>query len=482
MSEKDLTIIQMNDTHGYIDEHFEYIWEGDKQKFLKVGGYPRIKSYVEQVRKEKDNNILFLDGGDTFHGTYHVVKSKGEVIPHLLNDLGLDGMTAHWEFAYGPEQFINLTKELNYPMLAINCYNEEDDNLVFDPYTIKEVNGVKIGVIGIAATIIDKVMPEHFSEGIYFTDGYEELSKYIKELNEEKDVDLIVLLSHLGYPQEMKLAKEIEGIDVLLSAHTHNRLFEPSVVNNTVIIQSGCHGSFLGRLDIVVEDKKVVDFEHELVLLDESIKKDKKMEEKVNKILEEDKEMLDEKVGETLIDLSRDRVLESTMDNLLLQSLMNHVKDADIAFSNGWRYGVPIPKGDIRIRDIWNMVPVNPPISTVELKGQEILDMMEENLERIFSKEPFNQRGGYVKRCLGLNLYFKIENPEGSRIQELFITNKPIEKDKIYKAVYITTQGVSKSYGRNRENLDIYTIDVMKDYIKDKEKVEAPLRDTILPI
>lgn len=482
MDKKELTIIQMNDTHGYIEEHFEYLWEGGNEKFLKAGGYSRIKAYAEKVRDEKRGNVLFLDGGDTFHGTYHLVKSKGEVILPLLNSLDLDAMTAHWEFAYGPEQFIKLTKKLNYPMLSINCYKKEDDSLVFPPYKIKEINGLKIGIIGIAATIVDKVMPAHFSEGLYFTDGDKELPGYIDKLKKEEDVDLIVLLSHLGYPQELKLAKDIDGIDVLLSAHTHNRVYEPAIINDTIIIQSGCHGSFLGRLDLKMKDKKIIDFKHELVLLDEGKEKDKVMQEKVDKILSQDRKILDEKLGETLTDLARDRVLESTMDNFLLQSLMHHEKDAVLAFSNGWRYGAPIPKGDIRVNDLWNIIPVNPPVSTVEITGQELWEMLEENLERTFSKDPFQQMGGYVKRCLGLNIYFKIENPKGERIQELFVGDKRVERDKIYKAVYVTSQGVAKKYGSNRKHLDIHAIDVLKNYIKDKKQIEAPLRGTVVAI
>ena len=482
MDKKELTIIQMNDTHGYIDEHYEYVWEGNNEKYVKVGGYPRIKGYVDGVRKEKDGNVLFLDGGDTFHGTYPAVSSKGESMISLLNNLGLHGMTAHWEFAYGPEHFINLTKKLDYPMLAINCYNKEDDILVFPPYTIKTINGIKIGIIGIAATIVDKVMPEHFSKGLYFTDGDKELLGYIEKLKKEEDVDLVVLLSHLGYPQELLLAKEIDGINVLLSAHTHNRVYQPAIINDTIIIQSGCHGSFLGRLDLVVEDKKIVDFKHDLVLLDEKIEKNSQMQSELEDILMPDKEMLGEKIGETATDLARDRVLESTMDNLLLQSLLHHEKDALIAFSNGWRYGAPIPKGDISLNDLWNIIPVNPPVSTVDLRGQEIWDMLEENLERTFSVDPFQQMGGYVKRSMGLALYFKIENPKGERIQELFIGEKALERDKVYKAVYVTSQGVPKKYGKNRKHLDIHAIDALKNYIRDKKVVEAPLRGTVVAI
>lgn len=218
------------------------------------------------------------------------------------------------------------------------------------------------------------------------------------------------------------------------------------------------------------------------MLLDESIERDKNMQKKVDKVLEKDKAMLEEKLGETLTDLARDRTLESTMDNLLLQSMMHHEKDAVMAFSNGWRYGAPIPKGDITVNDIWNVIPVNPPLSTVELTGDEITEMMEENMERTFSKDPFKQIGGYVKRCLGLNLYFKIENPAGERIQEIFIGEERLKRYKTYKAVYVTTQGVPEKYGRNRKHLDTHAIDALKDYIKDKGKVEAPLRGTIVAI
>lgn len=161
----------MNDTHGYLEKHWENFYDGEGSKYIQTGGYARISSYVKNIRKAKDGNLLFLDGGDTFHGTYPVVHTKGKILPPLLNQLGLDAMTAHWDFAYGPEHFKSLLEDLNYPMLAINCFDKNTDELVFQPYIIKEVNELKIGIIGIAATIIDKTMPDHFSKGLYFTMG-----------------------------------------------------------------------------------------------------------------------------------------------------------------------------------------------------------------------------------------------------------------------------------------------------------------------
>ncbi len=477
LTKKELTIIQMNDTHGYIEEHWEHFYQGNHSTYSKMGGYARIKAYLEEVQKEKEE-ILFLDNGDTFHGTYPVVQTKGTILPPLLNKLGLDAMTAHWDFAYGPDAIKDLVNELTYPMLAINAYDKETDELIFPPYLIEEKKGVRIGIIGIAATIIDKVMPKHFSEGIYFTMGNEELPRYIHELKEEQGVDLIVLLSHLGFPQEIKLAEEVDGIDVLLSGHTHNRIYEPVKINHTIIFQSGCHGSFLGHLDLTVENKEIVNYHHQLVFLDETIKENREVKQLVNEAMAPYREQLDTVIGYTEVDLHRNGVLESTMDNLLLTSMLDYT-GADVAFSNGWRYGAPIPKGPIIENDLWNIIPVNPPVSKTTLTGREIWNMLEENLENTFAKDPYEQMGGYVKRSMGISLYFKFENPYGQRIQELFVGEDAVEMEKEYEAVFVTVQGVPAKYGKNREALDIHAVDLLRDYINENSPVYTPLTHNI---
>ncbi len=140
-------------------------------------------------------------------------------------------------------------QSLNYPMLAINVYNKETGKLIFPPYIVKEITGLKIGLIGIASNIVDKSMPPSYSEGLYFTLGREELPPIIDILRHKEKVDLVILISHLGFPQDMKLLSEVQDVDVCLSGHTHNRLYRPALQGKTIIIQSGCHGSFLGRLD-----------------------------------------------------------------------------------------------------------------------------------------------------------------------------------------------------------------------------------------
>ena len=467
----------MNDSHGYLDIHQELFWDGDHASYELVGGYARIATIFKNTLEENLDTLIF-DCGDTIHGTYPVVKSKGMDLIPILNKLGFDAMTAHWEFAYGPEHFRKLVKNLNYPMLAINCYYKSSNKLVFKPYTVIEVKGLRIGVIGIAATIVDKVMPESFSKGIYFSLGKQELPFYIEELRSEERVDLIVLISHLGLPQEMNLAQEISGIDVLLSAHTHNRLYRPIIINKTIIIQSGCHGSFIGRLDINFSNGKVSKFKHRLITVKESIPPDPLVQDLVNHINEPFQEMLNQVVGYTDTALNRNTVLESTMDNFLLKSILAET-GAQIAFSNGWRYGAPAPVGKITLNDLYNIIPVNPPVSTVEITGIEIWAMMEENLEHTFSRNPYNQMGGYLKRCLGLNMYFKIENSQGNRIQEFFINGKRLQMDETYLAAYVTSQGVPNKYGRNRKHDNLHAVDALKNYLKKEKHVNADIMGTV---
>ncbi len=478
---RDLTILQLNDSHGYFELHPELFWEGGREVYNNAGGYARISTLFERIRDERRGSVIALDNGDTIHGTFGAVQSRGEEMVPVLNHLAFDGMTAHWEFAYGPSQFERIVGRLQYPMLAINCYRTSNGELSFPPYTVIERNGLRVGVIGIAATIVDKTMPAHFSEGLRFTLGKDELPGYISKLRDEERADLVVVLSHLGYPQELQLAEDIDGIDVLLSGHTHNRLYEAVVVNGAIVIQSGCHGSFIGRLDLKVSDRGVKGFRHELVTVEESIEPDPATEDMIDKVLGPHRDELEAVVGHTKTLLNRSRVLESTMDNLLLDSMREHT-GVELAFSNGWRYGAPVTPGPIKTKDVWDIVPTNSPVSVCEITGEELWRMMEENLEHTFSRNPYKQMGGYVKRCSGLNLYFKVENPEGRRIHELFVGGKRLDKRRTYRACFITTQGMPAKYGSNRESLDAYAVDVLTEYLDKNSPVAPGYERAIVPI
>lgn len=206
-----LSIVYFNDVHGYLQEHPELSYEGSREIIKNAGGYSKLAGFIKSVKDQNPHTLVF-DGGDTFHGTLPVVESKGEILLPILKQLDISAMVAHWDFAYGPEQLLNLASQLNYPVLGINVYKDNGE-LLSPPCLIKEIGSIKIGVIGLCSNIIDKTMPKEFSDGIKITNGEEELPSYIKEVKEH-GADLVILLSHNGFPQDCELLSKTEGIDI----------------------------------------------------------------------------------------------------------------------------------------------------------------------------------------------------------------------------------------------------------------------------
>lgn len=481
MPERKLTILQINDLHGYLEPHPEVFRGRGAFRYQTCGGLARIASLFKQVRAQRPGAVLALDNGDTFHGTFVAVNSNGDAMVPLMNALKFDAMTAHWEFAYGPEHFRQLATRLAYPVLAINCYEAGSDDLVFAPSRVIERGGLRIGIVGIASNIVDKSMPASYSTGVRFTLGNTELPAHIERLRTDEHVDLVLVLSHLGFAQDAKLATEVAGIDVLVSGHTHNRLYRPVWVGTTPIIQSGCHGSFVGRLDLTVSGGKVLDVRHELVCIDDSIVPDPEMASMVRDTVAPHREFLDQVVGRVRSPLDRATSLEASMDNVLLDAIAS-AAGTRLAFSNGWRYGAPIMPGDVTMEQLWNIVPTDPPVSTIELTGDELRAMLEANLERTYSADAYCQMGGFVKRCRGLNLYFKMENPKGHRIEDLLVDGSPVEGDRIYRAAMLGVQGVPKKYGNNRQKIDVRAVEALQGLFSRARQVRGNRRGSVVAV
>jgi S-sulfosulfanyl-L-cysteine sulfohydrolase len=278
-----------------------------------------------------------------------------------------------------------------------------------------------------------------------------------------------VVLSHLGLPQDLRLAELAPGIDVILSGHTHNRLSAPARAGCTLVIQSGCHGSFIGRLDLTVENGRVTTHRHALIPVDDTLSAEPETARLVAEALQVSTG-LDHVVGETPMAMHRNTSLDAPMDDVLLAALAR-AAGTEIAFSNGWRYGAPVPPGPVTAEDLWNIVPVNPRVSAVELTGAEMLSMMEDAIESTYSRDPFGQRGGDLKRFSALTLLAKLENPRGNRIVGAFRGNAPLDPDETYAV--ITSQGVPPELGRNRRDLDIRAIHALEEWFAEPEWTEA---------
>lgn len=453
----DVTLFQLNDSHGYLEAHPELHWTSDGPDLSIMGGFSRIAGVLNAARAAAPGTVLAFDNGDTFHGTPALTLSKGEAAVPVLNALGLSAMTGHWDFAYGPAQMAHLSEMLRYPFLAANCHPQTDAAPRFPATTICHASGLTVGVIGLAATILDKTMPPSFSTGLHFTDGIEETRAHAARLR-ESGCDLIVVLSHLGLPQDCALAQAVDGLDVILSGHTHNRLHQPWVVNDALVIQSGCHGSFLGRLDLTIEEGRITGHRHQMIAIDQGLAEDPDVARLVARATAPVEGMRAHIVGHTDQILHRSTCLDAPMDDVLLSAIAQ-AAGTRIAFSNGWRYGAPIPVGPVTLHDLWCIIPTTPPVETVDLTGSEIITMMEDNLEATFACAPFAQRGGYVKRFCGLGFTVKLENPAGHRIEQAFgPDNKPLEANTLYRVAFVTQQAVPPKYGTNRRTAGVTAV------------------------
>lgn len=481
MCTKRLTILQINDIHGYLEPHWEMVRERGEWEFKKLGGLAKIAGLFQTIRDEEQGSVIALDNGDTFHGTYEAVSSKGLALVPIFNALELDAMTVHWEFAFTPEGVRDLESKLNYPVLAVNCFNKSDKSLFFKPYKMFDRNGLKVAVIGLACPIVDKTMPPSFSKGVRFEVGNKELPKWIECVRQNEKADVVIVLSHLGFPQDIQLAKDVSGIDVIVSGHTHNRMDHAVVENGAIVFQSGCHGSFVGRLDLEIQEGKIISHKHHLIPIDESIHEKSSVTDLVQVVTQPHKAMLAAVVGATSQALHRYSMLSSPMDDVLLEAIAE-AAGTDISFSNGWRYGVPIPIGPVTMQDLWNIIPTNPKVQTVEMLGSEIRQMLEENLERTFAANPYEQMGGYVKRMRGLKLYFKSENAKGYRVDRLFAGHELINSDKRYKVAFVTTQGVPEKFGINRTKLDMDAVTALKTFFASKSVVAPSPLQTVFQI
>lgn len=245
--------------------------------------------------------------------------------------------------------------------------------------------------------------------------------------------------------------------------------------------QSGCRGSFVGRLDLDVEGGRITKTAHRLIPVDATIASEAAMTVMVDAVLAPHRELLGAVVGYTHVDLHRNTILEATMNNLLFDAIAE-AAETTIAFSNGWRYGAPVPQGPITRNDLWNMIPTNPPVSTVDMTGEELWTMMEDNLERSFSANPYEQMGGYVKRCRGISIYAKIENPPGQRIERFFVDGETLDRDRTHTVAYVTMQAVPQHFGRNRRDLDLSAIGALERYLARRVNVSPALRGTVTAV
>jgi len=438
----------------------------------RVGGLDRIATLVKAIRAERPDQVLLLDGGDTWQGSYTSLQTKGADMVRAMNALGVEAMTGHWEFTYGAKRVEELTKQLQFPFLAGNVKEATWGDPVFEGATVVERAGLRIGLIGQAFPYTPVANPRHFIPDWSFGIEEEKLAERVAKLRAD-GVDLVVLLSHNGFDVDRKLASRVKGIDVVLTGHTHDAIPAAVKVGGTLLIASGSHGKFLSRLDLEVKDKRIASYAFRLIpVLADSIRPDPDMATIVADIRKPHEATLSRVLGRTESLLYRRGNFNGTFDDLICQALLAE-RDAEIALSPGFRWGSTLlPGQDITTEDVFNQTAITYPAAyRSRMTGAFLKEILEDVADNLFNPDPYYQQGGDMVRVGGLAYALDIGQPMGRRISEMTLlrSGERVEAGKEY-----TVSGWA-SVNEGTEGPPIY--DVVSKYVDRTKTVRlAPNR------
>jgi 2',3'-cyclic-nucleotide 2'-phosphodiesterase (5'-nucleotidase family) len=430
---KRISIAYVNDIHAQLEPHPELYWNERDERVHDAGGLSRIATAFKQLEAERPHGMLRIDGGDTFQGSGPGAWTNGEVMVHPMNALKLDvAIPGNWSVAYGAAQLRKIRDALNYPMVAANMVDRETGQRTFEPYLVKEINGIKVGMLGFTDPDIPTRQPPHMSEGLAF-EATEVLQPLIDELRNEHEVDLVVLITHIGLHKAVPLTAKLQGVDISLSSDTHERTYEPIAVGDAWVVEAGAFGSLVGVLDLTFENGKLTDRQWELIeLRREAFPEDEEVKAIVDKVLAPHRERMNLEIGYTDVWLERYNVTSTSMDRLIADA----VRDAagtDIALSNGFRFSPPTAPGPITEGDLWNWLPMNLDLKVGEADGHQLIEYWESEFENVFSKDVERLFGGWLARpSTNMQVRFDSTAPAGKRLRGITIDGQPLDPDKSY--------------------------------------------------
>lgn len=490
---KHYTFLQTTDIHGQVLEHPELFVENGKIVFRKTGGMSRIATLFQQIRRENPGRVFILDTGDCYQGSAIASLSRGEAMIPIMNHMGYDAaIPGNWEVIYGPQQLVRLMSEYRFPVFCANMHwGEEmdpDGPTLFPPVLIQEIDGVRFGLIGYNDPFTKVRQAPSYHKGIQFTRPLDTLPKWVRYLREKSKVDIVLLLTHLGLAQQVHLAKQPEaaGVDFLLGGDTHERTYQPIVGGHFPVVEPGSFGSFVGRLDLFIEDRKIKDYHYELIVVDaEKYEEDAKVERVVSRVRKPYESIIERPLGETETYLYRYSVLETPMDNLITDAIRKGA-GVQIGISNGFRFSPPIEPGPIRVEHLYNMLPTDSQIKKGKVTGRQLWDWMENELETVFAPDPTKRVGGWVVRFSGMKVMAKINQPKGSRVQSIEVEDEPIQMDKEYTIASCDREGDPEDVicrikkVKEAEILPLSVFAAIEYFLKEKKRISYEIEGRVV--
>jgi sulfur-oxidizing protein SoxB len=393
----------------------------------RIGGFAHLATLVKRLRASRPGRTLLLDGGDTWQGSATSLWTHGQDMIDACKMLGVDIMTAHWEFTYGAERVKQVLENDFKDKIEFVCQNVADNefgDLIFKPYALREVNGVKVAVIGQAFPYTPVSNPGYLVPDWTFGIQEDHMQKMVDECR-AKGAQVVIVLSHGGMDADFKMASRVTGIDAIMGGHTHDALPQPHIVNNrsgkTLVMHSGCNGKFLSVLDLEVKNGKISDYRYKLLpIFSNLIPPDQDMADHIETVRAPFKRKLEEKLAVTEHLLYRRGNFNGTSDQLIVEAL-KEVQGTDFAFSPGFRWGPTLLPGEaITMEHLMSLTAITyPTVVKLERTGEEIKVMLEDIADNLFNPDPYMQQGGDMVRTGGLSYVIDPNQPMGQRIQRM---------------------------------------------------------------
>jgi sulfur-oxidizing protein SoxB len=405
------------------------------RRYGKVGGYAHLATLVKRLRASRPHALL-LDGGDTWQGSATALWTRGADMIGAQKRLGIDLMTAHWEFTYGAERVRQAVDKELAPIdfLAQNVKTIDFEDPVFRPYSLRSVNGVALAVIGQAFPYTPIANPRHMVPDWSFGIQESRLQQLVDEVR-GKGAKAVVLLSHNGMDVDLKLASRVRGLDAILGGHTHDGVPAPVLVGKTIVTNAGSNGKFLGVLDLQVGAGGVAGYRYGLLpVFSNLLPADRGMAAYIGQVRKDHESKLAEKLAVTEGLLYRRGNFNGTWDQLILDALMQ-VQGAEIAFGPGFRWGTTLLPGDaITFEHVMDQTAITYPHVTLnELTGEQIKAVLEDVADNLFNPDPYLQQGGDMVRVGGMTYACDPAERIGSRISDMRLGGRPIEAGRRYK-------------------------------------------------
>ena len=385
-----------------------------------MGGLDRIATVIAAIRAERGaENCLLLDSGDTWQNSYTAMDSAGADMVALMARLAPDAMVGHWEFTLGQDRVQELVGQLGFPFLAQNIRDTEWEDPVFEGTAHFERAGTRIAVIGQAFPYTPIANPRWMMPDWSFGIRENELRASV-EAARAAGAEVVVVLSHNGFDVDRKLAGRVEGIDVILTGHTHDALPEPVQVGHTLVVASGSHGKFVGRLDLEVRDGGVQGWGFRLIpVFSDVIAPEPEMAAAIAAVRAPHEDHLARVVGETETLLYRRGNFNGTFDDVICDAMLSQ-RDAEIALSPGFRWGTSVLPGEITAEDVYNATAMTyPACYRMTMSGARLHEVLEDVADNLFNPDPYFQQGGDMVRVGGLGFAIDINAEMGRRITDM---------------------------------------------------------------